>query len=259
MSSTFRHSEILEIARREGKVTVEGLAQRFGVTVQTIRRDLSDLADAGQLERVHGGAVLPSGVANIGYEERRALNAEQKEAIGAACAAEIPESASVFLAIGTTTEAVARHLLRHRDLMVVTNNLNAATILLANPGCEIAVAGGTLRRADGGLVGPLASRAVAEFKVDIAVIGCSALDADGDILDFDIAEVEVSRTVLRQSRRRVLVADASKFRRSAPARIGSLADLDAVYTDGPLPAALLQRCAGWQTDLNVTAADDVRR
>lgn len=254
MSSTFRHSEILEIARREGKVTVEGLAQRFGVTVQTIRRDLSDLADAGRLERVHGGAVLPSGVANIGYEERRALNAEQKEAIGAACAAEIPESASVFLAIGTTTEAVARHLLRHRDLMVVTNNLNVANILLANPGCEIAVAGGTLRRADGGLVGPLASRAVAEFKVDIAVIGCSALDADGDILDFDIAEVEVSRTVLRQSRRRVLVADASKFRRSAPARIGSLADLDAIYTDGPLPAGLSRRCAGWQTELHVSDA-----
>ncbi|MFP4238530.1 MAG: DeoR/GlpR family DNA-binding transcription regulator [Rhodosalinus sp.] len=254
MSSTFRHSEILEIARREGKVTVEGLAQRFGVTVQTIRRDLSDLADAGKLERVHGGAVLPSGVANIGYEERRALNAGAKEAIGAACAAEIPESASVFLAIGTTTESVARHLLRHRDLMVVTNNLNAANILLANPDCEIAVAGGTLRRADGGLVGPLASRAVAEFKVDIAVIGCSALDADGDILDFDIAEVEVSRTVLRQSRRRVLVADASKFHRSAPARIGSLADLDAIYTDGPLPAGLSRRCAGWQTELRVVAA-----
>jgi DeoR family glycerol-3-phosphate regulon repressor len=254
MSSTFRHSEILEIARREGKVTVEGLAQRFGVTVQTIRRDLSDLADAGRLERVHGGAVLPSGVANIGYEERRALNAEAKEAIGAACAAEIPESASVFLAIGTTTEAVARHLLRHRDLMVVTNNLNIANILLANPDCEIAVAGGTLRRADGGLVGPLASRAVAEFKVDIAVIGCSALDADGDILDFDIAEVEVSRTVLRQSRRRVLVADTSKFRRSAPARIGSLADLDAVYTDGPLPEGLTRRCAGWQTALHLTGA-----
>ncbi|RBI87391.1 DeoR family transcriptional regulator [Rhodosalinus halophilus] len=249
MSSSFRHGDILDIARREGKVTVEGLARRFGVTVQTIRRDLADLAEAGKLERVHGGAVLPSGIANIGYEERRALNADSKEAIGAACAAAIPEGASVFLAIGTTTEAVASHLLRHRDLMVVTNNLNVANILIANPDCEIAVAGGTLRRADGGLVGPLASRAVAEFKVDIAVIGCSALDRDGDMLDFDIAEVEVSRTVLRQSRRRVLVADGSKFRRSAPARIGALTELDAVYTDAPLPPALARRAAEAGTEV----------
>src|SRR6056300_1151393 len=72
MSQTFRHPEILEIARREGKVTVEGLARHFDVTLQTIRRDLTDLADAGRLARVHGGAVLPSGTTNIDYEERRA-------------------------------------------------------------------------------------------------------------------------------------------------------------------------------------------
>ena len=75
MSSRFRHPEILAIARSEGKVVVEDLAQRFGVTLQTIRRDLADLAESGQLERVHGGAVLPSGVANIGYADRQQLHA----------------------------------------------------------------------------------------------------------------------------------------------------------------------------------------
>lgn len=141
MSQTFRHPEILEIARNEGKVTVEGLAERFGVTVQTIRRDLTDLAEAGRLERVHGGAVMPSGVSNIGYEERRGLNEVAKQAMAQVCAREIPDGASVFLNIGTSTEAVARALLSHRDLMVITNNINVANILVANADCEIVVAG----------------------------------------------------------------------------------------------------------------------
>ena len=141
MSQSFRQPDILEIARAEGKVMVEDLACRFNVTVQTIRRDLAELANAGKLERVHGGAILPSGVTNILYEERRRLNESAKTAIGRACAAAIPEKCSIFLDIGTTTEAVARALIDHRNLMVVTNNMNVARILSANPECEIVLAG----------------------------------------------------------------------------------------------------------------------
>lgn len=252
MSQTFRHSEILEIARREGKVTVDGLADQFGVTLQTIRRDLTDLAEAGRLERVHGGAVLASGTTNIGYEERRALNAEAKTGIARLCAAQIPHDISLFLNIGTSTEAVARELLNHRNLMVVTNNMNVATILVGNPECEIIVTGGHLRRADGGLVGNLAADTIGQFKFDLAVIGCSALDRDGDMLDFDIQEVGVSQAILRQSRRTFLVADHSKFSRGAPARIASLAKVDTFFTDAPLPQGLSQLCEGWRTEVVVS-------
>ncbi|MFC0202205.1 DeoR/GlpR family DNA-binding transcription regulator [Paracoccus rhizosphaerae] len=247
MSQTFRQPEILDIARRDGKVTVEELAGHFGVTLQTIRRDLADLAEAGRLERVHGGAVLPSGVANIGYEERRVLHHDAKTAIARACAAEIPDNIALFLNIGTSTEAVARELLGHANLMVVTNNMNVANILAANPGCEVIVTGGHLRRADGGLVGTLAAETIRQFKFDLAVIGCSALDRDGDLLDFDIREVGVSQTILRQSRRTFLVADHSKFARSAPARIASLSELDCLLTDRPLPPDLARACDGWHT------------
>ncbi|MGR3469448.1 MAG: DeoR/GlpR family DNA-binding transcription regulator [Paracoccus sp. (in: a-proteobacteria)] len=247
MSQTFRQPEILDIARRDGKVTVEGLAGHFGVTLQTIRRDLAELADAGQLERVHGGAILPSGVANIGYEERRVLHHDAKTAIARACAVEIPDNIALFLNIGTSTEAVARELLGHANLMVVTNNMNVANILAANPGCEVIVTGGHLRRADGGLVGTLAAETIRQFKFDLAVIGCSALDRDGDLLDFDIREVGVSQAILRQSRRTFLVADHSKFARSAPARIASLAELDCLFTDRPLPPDLARSCDEWQT------------
>ena len=240
-------------------MTVESLAARFNVTVQTIRRYLSELAEAGYLERVHGGAVLRSGVLNIGYEDRRGLNEEAKVAIARACAAEIPDGASLFLNIGTSTEAVARELLNHRNLMVVTNNMNVANILVANSQAEIIVAGGVLRRSDGGLIGDLTVSTIRQFKFDFAVIGCSALDADGDLLDFDFQEVHVSQTIIAQARRAFLVADHSKFQRSAPARIASLARVSRFFTDRPLPAPLAARCRQWGTQVVVVPPEDGAR
>jgi len=251
MAQSFRQSDILEIARAEGKVTVEDLARRFDVTVQTIRRDLSELADERELERVHGGAILPSGVSNIGYEDRRGLHDTQKADIAQACAAAIPHGASLFLNIGTSTEAVARALLKHQNLMVVTNNLNVANILVANNDCQIVVAGGLLRRSDGGLVGGLTAEVIRQFKLDFAVIGCSAIDGDGDLLDFDVQEVGVSKAIVSHSRKIFLVADQSKFHRSAPARIASLGDIDTLFTDQPLPQPLARRCTGWNTDVHL--------
>ena len=251
MNQNFRHPEILRIAREDGKVTVEGLAAHFNVTLQTIRRDLTDLAEAGQLARVHGGAVLPSGTSNIRYAERRVLNEVAKTAMAARVAARIPQGASVFLSIGTTTEAVARALAGHRGLMVLTNNLNVAGILVEHPDCDVVLAGGQLRRADGGLTGALTVQSLRAFKVDVAVIGCSALDAEGDLLDFDISEVEAARVSISQARRTILVADHSKFTRSAPARIASLEEVDLLVTDRSLPPGLAERCALWGTEVIV--------
>ncbi|WP_420584220.1 DeoR/GlpR family DNA-binding transcription regulator [Ruegeria sp.] len=256
MSLSFRQTDILNIARQDGRVVVEELAARFDVTVQTIRRDLSELADMGKLDRVHGGAVLRSGVSNIGYEDRRALNAGVKTRIAQACAQNIPDGASVFLNIGTSTEAVARQLLNHKDLMVVTNNMNVANILVENPNCQIVVAGGVLRRSDGGLIGNLTISTIEQFKFDYAIIGCSAMDSTGDLLDFDFQEVRVSQTIIAQARRTCLVADHSKFQRSAPARIASLSEVDAIYTDYALPEQLAAKCAEWQTQINICPTSD---
>ena len=146
MVLSFRQTEIIEIARAEGRVVVDLLADRFGVTLQTIRRDLTELADSGLLDRVHGGAVPRTGVSNFGYEDRRRMNDSAKSAIGRACAQAIPNNSSIILNLGTTTEAVARELLKHTNITVVTNNINVANILMANDSCEIMVAGGALRR-----------------------------------------------------------------------------------------------------------------
>lgn len=255
MALSLRQTDILEIARVDGRVFVEDLAQRFDVALQTIRRDLTDLSNAGLLDRVHGGAVPRTGVSNLGYEERRGMNEAAKAAIGRACAAAIPNNCSIIMNLGTTTEAVARELLLHRNITVVTNNMNVANTLLANPGCDIMVAGGALRRSDGGLVGDLTSEFFGQFKVDYAIMGVSAIDPDGDLMDFDLAEVRVSRAILKQARQAFLVCDLSKLGRSAPALLGSLSQIAAWYTDRTLPAPLARRCADWGTEVHVAPVE----
>ena len=123
-----RHSEIIQMAKEHGRVLVDDLAVHFNVTPQTIRKDLNDLCDQRLLTRIHGGALFPSGIENLEYEARRKIAADEKDAIGAAAAKLIPDGASLFINIGTTTEAVSKALLDHKGLMVITNNINVAKI-----------------------------------------------------------------------------------------------------------------------------------
>ncbi|MEL6424235.1 MAG: DeoR/GlpR family DNA-binding transcription regulator [Pseudomonadota bacterium] len=251
MAQTFRQKDILTLAQSAGKVTVDGLATHFQVTAQTIRRDLNELCDTGKLTRVHGGAVLPSGVTNLHYEERRSLASDQKDAIGALCATHIPDGVSLFINIGTTTEAVARALANHRNLMVITNNLNVAQLMAAEPTCDVVIAGGVLRRSDGGLTGDATLEFISRFKVDYAVIGASSIDPDGSLLDYDMREVQVSQAIIRNARRTFLVADHTKFTRTAPARIGDVRDLTGFFTDRPPPVEFMDRCEAAGVDVAV--------
>lgn len=253
MSQSLRHPEILALARRDGNVTVGALVTHFGVTPQTIRKDLADLAQAGQLERVHGGAVMVSATRNIEYEERRALNQMAKVRIARAVAAQVPDNACVFLGIGTTTEAIAEALRDHSGLLVITNNINVGQILSGEGAAEVISTGGRLRAADNGLVGHLACQTIRQFHCDVAIIGCSALSAQGDMRDFDPQEVDVSQTILQHCTRAVLAADVSKFDRNAPMRVAGLADIDQIVTDGEVPAAFADAARHAGTRIEVAA------
>jgi DeoR family glycerol-3-phosphate regulon repressor len=241
-----RRQEILALARAQGRVNVEGLAARFQVTPQTIRKDLKDLSDQRLLSRVHGGAVIASGVENVNYEARRFIAREQKRAIGVAAAQLIPNNTSLFINIGTTTEEVAHALLDHEGLLVITNNINVATILYRHPRIDVIIAGGPVRRSDGGVIGSAAVDFIRQFKVDMAVIGASAIDDMGALLDFDYREVRVSQAIIDNARQVILVADRLKFERSAPVRIGHISQIDMFVTDEltSLPMAELCRTHG---------------
>jgi DeoR family transcriptional regulator, glycerol-3-phosphate regulon repressor len=237
-----RHQQIIEIARRSGKVTVEDLAQRFEVTPQTIRKDLNDLCDERLLSRIHGGAILSSGVENVAYDARRNLAASEKQMIGAKAASLVPNGSSLFINIGTTTEEVARNLVNHQELLAITNNIHVASILLPCTGIEVIIAGGMLRKSDGGVVGETAIDFISQFKVDYAVIGVSAIDGDGSLLDFDYREVRAAQAIIQNARTVILVADNTKFSRTAPVRIGHLREIDMFITDLPPSPAILEIC-----------------
>jgi DeoR family glycerol-3-phosphate regulon repressor len=243
--SNKRQSQIVAILRQSGRVAVEDLAAKFNVASQTIRRDLNELSEAGQVVRVHGGAIVASGVENIAYEARQLVAQVQKRLIGAAAARLIPDNSSLFINIGTTTEEVAKALSRHSGLLVITNNLHVASELYRNRAIEIFLTGGTLRSSDGGIVGAVTVGQIEQFRVDFAVIGTSAIDSGGTLLDFDIREVEISRAIVRNAHKIVLVSDSSKFSRSAPVRIAHLSEVDVLVTDrlpSPEIADLCQKC-----------------
>lgn len=231
MQSSERHQKILELVKVQGTVSVEQLSSEFGISVQTIRADLRDLDRDRKLIRFHGGARTVDGRENFEYESRRQIAANEKIAIGKAAAALIPNNASLFVNIGTTTEAVSDALVEHQDLLVITNNINVANNLRLYKRIEVVIAGGAVRSTDGAIVGETAVDFINQFKVDYAIIGSSALDHDGALLDFDIREVKVAQAIMENARNVILVADSSKFSRAAPVRIGHLSQVDIFVTD----------------------------
>ena len=237
MNSNPRQINLLDTVRSRGSVSVEALADMLGVTLQTVRRDIQRLADAGLLTRFHGGVRMPSStVENIAYQQRAALNAEGKTRIARAVAERVPNDCSLILNIGTTTEAIALQLMRHTGLRVITNNLNVATILSGNTACEVIVAGGSVRSRDRAVVGEATIDFIRQFKVDIALIGVSSIESDGSLRDFDLREVKVAQTIIAQAAEVWLAADASKFNRPAMIQLGTLSQIDRLFTDAEPPA-----------------------
>jgi len=226
-----RQQKILQLVQQQGFVSIDTLSQTFDVTPQTIRRDINDLCDQQLLKRHHGGAGLSSSVENEEYAARQVMFQEEKRSIAKLVASHIPDRASIFINIGTTTEEVAKALQGHTDLRVITNNLHVASILSANPSFEVIVAGGLVRQRDGGITGEATIDFISQFRVDFGIIGISGIDEDGTLLDFDYREVRVAQAIIEHSRRVFLVADHSKFDRRALVRLGHLTGIDDLFSD----------------------------
>jgi len=255
MSANPRQLQLLHTVQEQGSVTVERLAESLGVTLQTVRRDVQKLADEGLLTRFHGGVRVPSStVENIAHLQRVQLNAPEKNRIARAIAAAIPNDCSLILNIGTTTEAVARALLEHTGLRVITNNLNVASILSANSQSEVIVVGGVVRGRDQGIVGEAAVDFIRQFKVDIGLIGISAIESDGSLRDFDYREVKVSQTIISHAREVWLAADASKFNRAAMVEVAQLSSIDRLFSDAIPPEPFMDLMA--EAQVRFTLAGD---
>ena len=234
-----RQQAIVNLVERTGFATVAELADRFDVTTQTIRRDVNALCLQKALARFHGGVGLPNSVVNEDYSERRSAQQLSKDAIGSIVGSMIPNNASIFMNIGTTTETVASHLLDHTGLRIVTNNLHIADLFSRRTDFETMVAGGVVRGRDGGIVGEAAIEFLGCFRLDYGIVGISGIDTDGALLDFDFREVRAAQTIIANARKTILVADHTKFGRPAMAKVAQLEDVDVLVTDRPVETAYL--------------------
>jgi len=226
-----RQHDILSLAEKEGYIGVENLAETFEVTQQTIRRDINNLCDQELLTRTHGGAFFSSGVRNFAYKSRKSLASDEKKEIADVVAAIIPDNSSIVINIGTTTEQVAESLLSHQGLKVITNNINIVNIFAQSNNAEVWLAGGKVRNLDSAVIGIHTANFIKQFKVDYAVVGVSAIDNDGALVDFDSEEVLVSRAIFKHCRKLILVADNFKFERTAPMLIGNISEIDTLVTN----------------------------
>ncbi len=226
-----RQRSILRWLESDGRVKVEQMVDRFQVTEQTIRRDLTHLEAMQLLKRVHGGAKPLNSTQNIAYQERQIMNLEAKQRIAEAISKHIPDYASLFINIGTTTETIAYSLMQHKGLQIVTNNLHVASLMSKKPDFRVIVTSGEVRASDGGIVGEATLDFIQQFKLDYGLIGISAIDEEGTLLDFDYREVKVAQAIIEHSRQVFLAADQSKFGRKAMVRLGSIAQADMLFTD----------------------------
>ena len=213
------------------------VADRLGISAETARRDIRALVDAGSAVRSHGAVGLAGQTGEAPFDRRMRENAVAKRAIARAVAAGIGDGSSVMLDTGTTTSFIARELLQHRQLTVVTISSDIARILATVNGNRVYMTGGELRRDSGAALGASALEFIGRFSVEHAVISAGAVDAGG-VMDFDLQEAEFARAVLACGARRIVATDATKFGRRGLIRVTDFAQVDVLVTDRAPPADL---------------------
>jgi DeoR/GlpR family transcriptional regulator of sugar metabolism len=228
-----RRQEILR-AVRGGTAHVSDLAESFGVSEMTVRRDLHALASDGKLERVHGGAMQYE--REPGFSQIEVERFDVKDRLGAAAAALVEDGQTVMIDIGTSTLQMARHL-HGRKVTVVTTNLAVVEELLPDPDIELVLPGGIVRRNYRSLVGVLAEDSLRQIKSDILFLGTSGVDLEIGVWDTTMVEVPIKRLMIAGAAEVVLIADAAKFSMTGMVRICGPESISHIVTDAPLPAS----------------------
>ncbi|MGV1004484.1 MAG: DeoR/GlpR family DNA-binding transcription regulator [Candidatus Nanopelagicales bacterium] len=235
-----RQAEIVSRARSAGRVEVAELAERFEVTAETIRRDLTALESAGHLRRVHGGAIL---IDFLGFEPalavRESVNLAEKEQIARAALAELPEDGAIALDAGSTTFRLAELIPGDRELTVVTNGLPIAMSLAGRPRLTVHLVGGRVRARTLATVDDSAIEFMHSIYVDVAFLGTNGISLERGLTTPDRAEAAVKKAIVQSARRTVVLADHSKFETDHFANFADLADVDVIVTDARVDARIV--------------------
>lgn len=240
-----RQAQILESVRANGAAGVSELAAQFDVTTQTIRRDLKVLGERGLLVKGFGGAFASPGVARYTYSERHSTEVEIKRQLVDALRPYLFNGATIFVGLGTTFHTLHSVIADFPGVLIATPNLEVVYSCALHTDATVYVYGGYVRNKDTSVL-TLGGGSRQKFKFDIAILGASAIDRDGAVLEFDPMEVDLTRDVLTQSRRVIMLAHEGKFDRKAPHLVTHLDEVDVLITNGDVVAhfddpSLLQR------------------
>jgi DeoR family transcriptional regulator of aga operon len=228
---TERLAAILEELSTDRSVSVAALSRRLGASAATIRRDLQLLQDQRLLSRTHGGAIAHGVLYELPIRYKGARRREEKRRIAAAAVTRIDDGMTVGLTGGTTCTEVARALVEHARLTIVTNALNIASELAVRPNLRLVLTGGTARPESYELVGPIAERTLEGLQLDVAIIGVDGIDATHGCTTHHEVEAHTNATLIACARRVIVVADASKIGATAFARICTIDAVDELITD----------------------------
>ena len=226
-----RREAIEALVLEQGAVTVGSLAERFDVSMQTIRRDVDTLCEDEMLHRVHGRIELSEQFLNTPFDQRAGTNLLGKRAIGEAAAGLIPDGSTIFISIGSTPLSVAQALRHRKSLTIITNNLSAAMALSEEVSNRIILPGGELRLPDRDILGNEVLDFFGRFRADFAVFGAAGVADDGGLLEFHTTEVRATQKIRANAQKSILVIDWSKFGRQAPALGDNVTEIDAVIID----------------------------
>ncbi|WP_353807452.1 DeoR/GlpR family DNA-binding transcription regulator [Agromyces sp. SYSU T00194] len=262
MYATERHEHIARAIAQVGRVSVAELSREFGVTAETVRRDLDQLEQQGRLRRVHGGAVGAGSttLAETSLGERLPQRSDQKDRIARAAVRLVPGSfrGSLLLDAGSTTSRLADLLASWQPaasdatIDVSTNSLPIASTLHGSPHLRLRILGGAVRGITGAAVGPATVRQLAELRPDIAFIGTNGVSVEFGLSTPDEAEAAAKAAMVRAARRVVVLADSTKLASEALVRFADLADVDTLITDTPPQADLAAALAA--ADVEVVLA-----
>lgn len=227
-----RQQEILDYINVNGNASIRDFIGIYEVSEATIRRDFDELAKSGFIDRIHGGAVRANSTAFVPvHSEKMGRRLGEKKRIAAYAASLVQNGESIFLDSGTTANSIAMELANHKDLVIITNNLDIVRTVQFDPSVSLIVTGGVRNDQYSALVGTIAEQVISSFHVDKAFMGCDAIDPENGVYNANFPAVGVKRCIANCGKKIILAADSSKFYVKALAKVCDLKEIDVIITD----------------------------
>ena len=226
-----RKDKILEILREKKSVRILDLSKQLRVSRETVRKDIVEMEEEGLLKKTYGGAVLDEANTETDYERRRSENEEDKLVIGERAYQFIEPGDTIYLDYGTSSYSLAKKLVGFDGLTVVTNSIPIVNLLIHSPGIELIILGGHVRKNEDSLFGSFGLNNANEIFVDIGFFGCAGLDVHSGVTNYHMGEIEISKMMLNHSKTVILLADETKFGKSALYKTSNIEDIDIIITN----------------------------